>query len=71
MGTAGMTPTSWLAQNRSAEHARYAASGLAPVTSEMDPCGKCHEIHDQLISATRREEAENQEFASYLDMVMF
>lgn len=40
------------------------------MTSEMDPFGKFHEIHDQLSSATKGEEAKILEFAaSNLDMV--
>lgn len=34
------------------------------MTSEMDPFGKCHEIHDQLSSAKTREEAETLELAA-------
>ena len=42
------------------------------MASEMDPFGKFHEIHDQLSSATKGEEAKILECAaSNLDMVFF
>ena len=42
------------------------------MTSEMDPFGKFHEIHDQLSSATKGEETKILEFAaSHLDTVFW
>lgn len=49
-----------IALSRSVEHPRYAVWGRAPATSEMDPSGKRHEIHDQLSSYMRGDETESQ-----------